>query len=197
MYRGVPSCPCYRRVSRLGRPDLCCSCVGVTGPSLQHPSAAVACGLRPTASAPAALADPAEGASSTRLTNSDERKGRQLARSYRSTLRGSELRWWRGRAVADHPVLGVCGGPAAGLPSCVVGTPSGAAPGRGSTHLAAWPDSGADGPAPRLCHLARRRADAGQVRQPVQAGTAASRCPIARAGGPGAGRSTARQADGR
>jgi hypothetical protein len=44
--------------------------------------------------------------------------------------RGSELRWWGGRAVADRPVLGVRGGPSTGLPSCVAGTPSGAAPGR-------------------------------------------------------------------
>ena len=30
-------------------------------------------------------------------------------------LRGSELRWWRGRTVSDRPVLGVRGGPLTGL----------------------------------------------------------------------------------
>jgi hypothetical protein len=45
--------------------------------------------------------------------------------------RGSELRWWGGRAVADRPVLGVRGRPSTGLPSGVAGAPSGAVRGRG------------------------------------------------------------------
>ena len=32
----MPFRPCCWRVGRLLAPDLCCSCVGVTGPSLQH-----------------------------------------------------------------------------------------------------------------------------------------------------------------
>ena len=66
-----------------------------------------------------------------------------------------------------------------------------AAPGRGQHASGRLAGQRGGRVAPRLRHLARRRADAGQARQPVQAGTAASRCPLSPADGPGADRLTA------